>query len=208
MVLLVLLMFAGCSTGRGPRPLEFGFVKGGCYQMGDALGEGAADEKPAHEVCVTDFYLSIHEVTQHQWEQVMGNNPSFHKECGSDCPVDFVSWTDVQDFIAKVNATSGKKYRLPTEAEWEYAARSGGKQERWSGTNDGAALGDYAWFAKNAEPVTYPVGLKKPNALGLHDMTGNILEWCQDWYDPSYYAASPKIDPQGPAAGSKRVMRG
>ena len=117
--------------------------------MGDTFGDGDADEKPVHEVCVDDFYLGKYEVTQGQWEKVMGNNPSCFK--GRDNPVEMVSWNDVQQFIDRLNSQSDRKYRLPTEAEWEYAARSGGKREKYSGTSQEGELDQYAWYDKNSE---------------------------------------------------------
>lgn len=188
--------------------MEFIFVKGGCFMMGDIFGDGEADEKPVHEVCLSDFYMGKYEVTQEQWTKVMGTNPSANVSCGERCPVDSVSWTDIQRFIEKLNKLSGEKYRLPTEAEWEYAARSGGLEEKWSGTNDEKNIGDYMWFNDNAETRVHRVGLKRPNALGLHDMSGNVTEWCLDWYDARYYKRSPKNNPYGPETGERRVLRG
>jgi formylglycine-generating enzyme required for sulfatase activity len=185
--------------------VEFVFVKGGCFEMGDTFGDGDKDEKPVHEVCVDDFYLGKYEVTQGQWEKVMGNNPSGFK--GRDNPVEQVSWNDVQEYIGRLNRQSGRKYRLPTEAEWEYAARSGGKKERFSGTSQ-EGVGEYAWYDSNSGGQTHPVGQKKPNGLGLYDMSGNVWEWCADWYDENYYKSSPKNNPRGPSSGSMRVLRG
>lgn len=187
--------------------MNFVFVKGGCYNMGDVFGAGSSDEKPVHEVCVSDFYLGKYEVTQAQWEKVMGDNPSFDKKCGPDCPVGNVSWQKVQNFIRNLNSKSGNHYRLPTEAEWEYAARSGGKKEKWAGTSDEGNLKEFVWFNDNSG-IIQRVGLKKANGLGLHDMSGNIEEWCQDWYDEAYYVRSPKNDPYGADSGEKRALRG
>lgn len=186
-------------------PIEFVFVKGGCYQMGDTFGDGGSDEKPVHEVCVDDFSIGKYEVTQAQWEAVMGNNPSSSKQCGGNCPVEQVSWNDIQEFIRKLSGQTGKAYRLPTEAEWEYAARSGGKSEKFSG---GIAVDNVAWYRSNSGSQTHPVGQKQPNGLGIYDMSGNVWEWCQDWYDDSSYKNSPKDNPQGPSSGSLRVLRG
>lgn len=186
-------------------PGGFVFVKGGCFQMGDAFGE--ADEKPVHEVCVSDFYMGKYEVTQAEWQKVMGNNPSNLKDCGN-CPVENVSWHAVQDFLNNLNQQTGKKYRLPTEAEWEYAARSGGKNEKWAGTSSESKLGDYAWYASNSGGKTHPVGQKKPNGMGLYDMSGNVWEWTADWYDEEYYQNSPKDNPKGASSGSSRTLRG
>lgn len=188
--------------------MEMIFVKGGCYQMGDTVGGGDADEKPVHEVCVGDFYMGKHEVTQGQWKRIMANNPSHFSGCGDNCPVEQVSWNDVQDYIRRLNSQSGKNYKLPTEAEWEYAARSGGKSEKWAGTSIESSLGDYAWYRSNSSSKTHPVGQKQPNGLGLHDMSGNVWEWCQDWYGDKYYSQSDRNNPSGPSSGSDRVNRG
>jgi formylglycine-generating enzyme required for sulfatase activity len=194
--------------------MEFVFIKGGCYQMGDTFGEN--DEKPVHEVCVDDFYMGKYEVTQKQWRDVMGNNPSYFKNC-DNCPVENVSYNDVQKFINKLNNKSplkkgdeGVVYRLPTEAEWEYAARSGGKNEEYAGGND---IDSVAWYGGNSitpsHPVpSHPVGQKEPNGLGLYDMSGNVWEWVQDWYDENYYRNSPRDNPKGPSSGFHRVKRG
>jgi formylglycine-generating enzyme required for sulfatase activity len=186
--------------------MEFVSVKGGCYQMGSTTG--GTEEKPVHQVCLSDFHMGKYEVTQGQWEKVMGSNPSHFKQCGPECPVETVFWNDAQEFIKKLNSGSGKQYRLPTEAEWEYAARSGGKDEKWAGTSDETILGKYAWYDNNSGKTTHKAGLKKANGLGLHDMSGNVWEWCQDWYSDSYYDDSPKNNPSGPANGELRVMRG
>lgn len=185
--------------------MKFVFVKGGCFQMGDTFGDGEADEKPVHEVCVDDFYMGKYEVTQGQWREVMGNNPSYFKNCGDNCPVEQVSWNDVQEFISRLNRKSGTRYRLPTEAEWEYAARSGGRQEKYSGGND---VDTVAWYDGNSGNRTHPVGQKRPNGLGLYDMSGNVWEWCEDWYGTNYYAQSSRNNPKGPSSGSHRVLRG
>ena len=192
--------FTDATTG-----MPFVFVKGGCYQMGNTFGYGAPEEKPAHDVCVSDFYMGKHEVTQGQWKRIMGNNPSYFSNCGDNCPVEKVSWNDVQDFIRRLNSQTGKNYRLPTEAEWEYAARSGGKSEQYSG---GADVDSVAWYDGNSGRKTHPVGQKKPNGLGLHDMSGNVWEWCQDWYGSDYYRNSDRDNPGGPSSGSGRVLRG
>ncbi len=190
------------------KAIEFVLVKGGCFQMGDTFGDGQADEKPVHSVCVDDFYMGKYEITQGQWQSVMGNNPSYFKNCGEKCPVEQVNWNDIQEFINKLNAKTGKKYRLPTEAEWEYAARSGGKKEKYAGTSSDAELGKYAWYSGNSGGSTHLSGQKQPNGLGLYDMTGNVWEWCQDSYGETYYSQSPRKNPAGPPSGIRRVLRG
>jgi len=186
--------------------MEMIFVNGGCYQMGDTFGDGFDSEKPVHEVCVDDFYMGKYEVTQGQWQAVMGNNPSYFKS-GDNYPVEQVSWNDAQEFVRKLNQRSrGGKYRLPTEAEWEYAARSGGKREEWAGTSSESDLGDYAWYDKNSGGKTHPMGQKKPNGLGLYDMSGNVWEWVQDWYGD--YSSGSQNNPTGPSSVPSRVLRG
>ena len=188
--------------------MEFILVKGGNFQMmGDSFGDEYPDEKPVHEVSVSDFYIEKFEVTQGQWKKVMGENPS-HFQKGDNYPVENVSWNDVQEFIRKLNQKSGKKFRLPTEAEWEYAARSGGKREKWAGTSSESELENYAWFSSNSGSSTHPVGQKTPNGLGLYDMSGNVWEWCEDWYDENYYKNSPRENPRGPDNGQYRLLRG
>ncbi|HLA50698.1 MAG TPA: SUMF1/EgtB/PvdO family nonheme iron enzyme, partial [Thermodesulfobacteriota bacterium] len=191
--------------------MEFIFVKGGCFQMGGTFGDGGSYEKPVHEVCVDDLYMGKYEVTQAEWQKVMGNNPSLFKNC-DNCPVEKVSWNDIQEYINKLNeknAGAGFKpapaYRLPTEAEWEYAARSGGKNEKYAGGND---LDSVAWYSSNSGSKTHPVGQKNPNGLGIYDMSGNVWEWVNDWYDDNYYKSSPRDNPQGANSGQYRALRG
>ena len=206
------LAFAVDSPPKEKGPvIDLVLVKGGCYQMGDVFGDGnkeIEDETPVHKVCVRDFYLGKYEVTQEQWQKVMGENPSVFNACGKNCPVDSVSWDMAQSFIAKLNAMTKKKYRLPTEAEWEYAARSGGKKEKWPGVTNEADLDEYVWDEKNSGEKTHPVGLKKPNGLGLYDMSGNVREWCQDWYYKDYYATSPMDNPVSEVPAERRIQRG
>jgi sulfatase modifying factor 1 len=189
-------------------PVEMTLIKGSCYKMGDTFGEGAGDERPVHEVCVKDFYIGTYLVTQMQWTGTMGTNPSREPLCGMTCPVENVSWNEVQEFIRKLNQRTGKAYRLPTEAEWEYAARSGGRNEKWAGTSSENELADYAWYYSNSGFKTHPVGSKKPNRLGLYDMTGNVWEWMSDWYDEKYYSRSPKDEPRGAETGGAHSLRG
>ncbi len=192
-------------------------IQGGCFEMGDVFGEGDPDERPVHKVCVSDFYLGVYEVTQDQWRRVMGDNPSaFHK--GGSYPVEKVSWNDVQEFIRLLNLETGKKYRLPTEAEWEYAARERGRKVRF-GTGTDRVNPGIANFESSAGSVTYfdpgpsrketmPVGSFKPNSLGLCDMSGNVWEWIADGYDADYYGNSVTNNPKGPASSGYRVIRG
>ncbi|GAB4420464.1 MAG: hypothetical protein OHK0039_34060 [Bacteroidia bacterium] len=184
--------------------IEMVLVRGGTFTMGSE--DGDSDEKPLHQVRVGDFYMGKYEVTQAQWRVVMGTNPSYFKNC-DQCPVESVSWEDVQEFIRKLNALTGRTYRLPTEAEWEYAAGGGsGTRTKWAGTSAEGSLGSYAWYGANSGSKTHPVGQKQPNSLGLYDMTGNVWEWCQDWYGS--YSAGAQTDPKGPSSGSSRVFRG
>jgi len=188
--------------------MEFVQVKGGCFKMGDIYGDGEADEKPVHEVCVDDFYMGKYPVTQRQWKDIMGENPSRFKECGENCPVDSVTWKDVIEFIGKFNHRTKINHRLPTEAEWEYAARSGGREEKWAGTGNEAELAEHAWYSKNSGFKPHPAGRKKPNGSGLYDMTGNVWQWVEDWYGEGYYSNSRRNNPQGPGSGQFRVLRG
>jgi formylglycine-generating enzyme required for sulfatase activity/class 3 adenylate cyclase len=183
--------------------MEFVLVEGGCFQMGNTLGDGDNDEEPVHEVCVDSFGMSRYEVTQGQWQKIMGNNPSRFTK-GNNYPVEKVSWDDTQAFICKLNSHTGRSFRLPTEAEWEYAARSGGKKEKYAGGSDVDRLG---WYDGNSGGSTHPVGTKEPNDLGLYDMSGNVWEWSSDWYGENYYQQSPRNNPQGPSSGSFRVIR-
>ena len=189
-------------------PIEMVFVKGGEFIMGDDNGVYTS-EKPAHKVFVSDFYIGKYEVTQKQWTDIMGSNPSYFKGCDK-CPVDSVSWNDVQEFIKKLNQKTGKTYRLPTEAEWEYAAGGGANNRtKWAGTNNESELKNYAWYGSNSGSKTHPVGTTaKANSFGIYDMTGNVWEWCNDWFGSDYYQSSPFNNPQGPSSGYSRVLRG
>ena len=184
--------------------MEFVLIPAGEFLMGSANGD--KDERPVHTVRISQaFYLEKYEVTQGQWEAVMGTNPSQFKG-DPKRPVEQVSWEDAQEFIRKLNAKEGgTKYRLPTEAEWEYAARAG-STTAYSFGDDVTQLGEYAWYDQNAGNTTHPVGQRKPNAWGLYDMHGNVWEWVQDWYGD--YAAATVTDPQGSSSGSVRVIRG
>lgn len=177
------------------------YVKGGTFQMGSNSGD--SDEKPVHRVTVSDFYIGKYEVTQKQWKAIMGGNPSNWK--GDNLPVEKVSWNDVQKFLRKLNAKTSGNFRLPTEAEWEYAARGGSKSRgyKYAGSNN---AGGVAWYDGNSGRKTHPVGQKKANELGLYDMSGNVWEWCSDRYGD--YSSSAQTNPKGPNGGSYRVYRG
>ena len=162
------------------------------------------DEKPTHSVTLTeDYYMGETEVTQELWEAVMGSNPSYFK--GKNLPVEQVTWNDCQQFINKLNEQTGKKFRLPTEAEWEFAARGGNKSKgyQYSGSDN---LDDVAWYNENSGYETHPVKTKKANELGIYDMSGNVWEWCQDWFGD--YSSGVQTNPTGPTTGSDRVFRG
>ena len=199
-------LFAEENKSRHPAEPEMVFVQGGTFIMGATPEQGSDckdNEKPAHRVTVSDFYIGKYQVTQAQWEAVMGNNPSHLK--GEKLPVEMVSWYDMQDFISKLNTQTGKQYRLPTEAEWEFAARGGNRSKgyRYSGSNN---LDDVAWFNENSSNKSHVVGLKMPNELGIYDMSGNVWEWCSDWYGD--YNINVQINPIGTIFGSLRVRRG
>jgi len=182
--------------------MEFVWIESGCFMMGSNDGDG--DEKPVHEVCVDGFWMGKFEVTQGQWKKVMGNNPSNFKK-GDDYPVEEVSWYDAQEFIRKLNSKGNGKFRLPTEAEWEYACRSGGKNEKYSGGND---IGRVAWYESNSGGSTHRVGTKDPNGLGIYDMLGNVWEWVKDVYDSNAYSKHSRNNPIYTGGGSLRVLRG
>ena len=187
---------------------EMVYVEGGTFIMG-CSDDDCQDERelPAHKVTLGDFYISKYTVTQKEWEIVMNNNPSLFK--GNDIPVHRISWDDAQLYIAKLNAATGKQYRLPTEAEWEYAARGGNKSRgyKYSGSNN---PDEVAWYDANSytygSPLSHPVGKKMPNELGIYDMSGNIGEFCSDWYD--VYTNDPVTNPTGAVNGTYRVIRG
>ena len=181
-------------------------VETGTFMMGATLEmqDSYDDEMPVHQVTLTnDYYMGKYEVTQALWQAVMGNNPSKFK--GDNLPVESVSWKDCQKFISKLNKKTGRKFRLPTEAEWEYAAR-GGKKSRGYQYSGSSNISDVAWYAGNSSNKTHPVGTKQSNELGLYDMTGNVWEWCQDWYGS--YVSSSQTNPTGAVSGSRRVRRG
>jgi formylglycine-generating enzyme required for sulfatase activity len=198
-------MAIGGLKAQAPEPSMI-FVSGGTFRMGSNFG--GHDEMPVHEVSLADFYIGKFEVTQAEWDAIFPNdvNIRYFEGCDS-CPVERESWNSVQKFIYRLNEMTGKHYRLPTEAEWEYAARGGAYSNgyKYAGSNKADSV---AWTDGNSNNRVHPVGKKKPNELGLYDMSGNVFEWCSDWYDEEYYKTSPKHDPTGPETGEKKVMRG
>jgi len=197
------------------------YVEGGTFNMGEKFSAppspggfprptaprlGPTAMSMEHPVTLKSFYIGKYEITQKQWRTITGSNPSAFQNC-DDCPVEQVSWEEVQSFLHALNLKTGKKYRLPTEAEWEFAAQGGNITMNWpyAGGKDVNSLG---WYGTNAKKTTHPVGQKQPNELGLFDMSGNVLEWCSDWFNPKYYKVSPASDPTGPLQGELRVARG
>ena len=191
-------------------------VDGGTFTMGATEEQGSEaynSEKPTHPVTLSSYYIGKTEVTQELWEAVMGSNPSWFKDSNFEdpnfkdpkLPVEQVSWNDCQTFITKLNALTGKSFRLPTEAEWEFAARGGNKSKGYiySGSN---TIVDVAWYNSNSNWATCPVATKAPNELGIYDMSGNVWEWCSDWY--GNYSSESQTNPTGPKSGSYRVERG
>ena len=182
-------------------------VEGGTFTMGATAEQGsdARDrEKPAHQVTLSSYCIGQTEVTQELWLAVMGSNPS-HFTGNLQRPVETVSWNDCQTFISKLNQLTGQNFRLPTEAEWEYAARGGNRSQgyKYAGSNN---IDNVAWYTSNSASTTHPVATKAPNELGLYDMSGNVWEWCQDWFGS--YSSTAQTNPTGPASGSSRVSRG
>ena len=184
------------QTKASQAPEGMVFIKGGCFIMGNDYAQ--EDEKPEHEVCLDDFYLDKHEMSQVRWEKIMGSNPS--RFVGENLPVEQVNFLDVQKFIKK----SQSGCRLPTEAEWEYAARGGAETRYYWGN---MMHENYTWFEDNSAETTHPVGTKGPNQYGLYDMKGNVWEWVSDWYEP-YYKIRSKNNPLGPETGESKVIRG
>ncbi len=179
---------------------NFVLIEAGEFMMGDAEIKYAIQ----HKVSLNSFYMQATTVTQEFWEQIMGNNPS-HDKTNRDNPLTNISWYDCQEFIKKLNALAAKKYRLPTEAEWEYAARGGklSKGFEYAGADD---LDEVAWYIGNSEFKIHPVAKKKPNELGLYDMSGNVYEWCHDWH--KNYSNKNQNNPKGPSNGDTKVLRG
>ncbi len=197
------IMPVSTNPVHGSLDIEMVAIPAGEFWMGSADNDRAASdyEKPRHKVMVQAFSLGKYEVTQGQWKAVMGFNPSYFQECGENCPVERVSFYDVQKFIEKLNALTGITYRLPTEAEWEYACRAG-KDSPYCGGDDPDSV---AWYADNSRGTTQPVGRKQPNALGLHDMSGNVWEWTCSAYTGHYGDGSESLCAEG---DRKRVVRG
>ncbi len=221
---IFLLLVCACGKGGGPSPpvkgnatrsvpqgprkevtnsigMRFRHIPAGTFRMGSEFGE--PDELPVHAVRITKpFRLGVTEVTQNQWETVMGNKPSYIFE-SPDHPVEMVSWNDAAAFCRRLSETDDEyDYRLPTEAEWEYACRAGTKGDFYG------PVDEIAWHLENSGDTTHRVATKRPNPWGLYDMSGNVHEWCQDWYGAEYYRDLPAKDPAGPATGERRVLRG
>ena len=211
----------GATCKEDTTGMEFVYVPGGCFQMGQTEADKAqlikaigkknykkwyANELPRHKVCVNGFWMGKYEVTQAQWENIMGENPSSFK--GADRPVEKVSWNDAQEFLQKMNGRGQGEFRLPSEAEWEYAARAG-TQTAYSFGDDPNQLGKYAWYLDNSNQETHPVGQKQPNAFGLYDMHGNVWEWCADTYHKNYNGAPNDGSIWGNLGDKKaKVLRG
>ena len=215
-VLIIVLLTGASAFGQQPKAITNSFgmklvlIHAGSFTMGSPTTEvGMVNRESPHEVTVSNsYYLGVFEVTQGEYEKVMGNNPS--KFRGAKNPVETVSWEDAVSFCKKLSEmpeekAAGREYRLPTEAEWEYACRATSTISYCFG-DMAESLGEYAWFGEGLRGTTHPVGEKKPNRWGLHDMHGNVWEWCQDWYAP--YSSDAAIDPRGPRGGSARLLRG
>jgi formylglycine-generating enzyme required for sulfatase activity len=188
--------------------MELVLVPAGTFLMGSPHGEDGRteDEEPRHEAVITrPFYIGKYAITQAEWQAMMGSAPSFFK--GDNRPVENVSWDDCQAFCGALSQKTGRVVRLPTEAEWEYSCRAG-TGTAYSFGDSSERLGGYAWYGDNSGSETQPVGGKQPNSWGLHDMHGNVWEWCSDWYDETFYVRSPKLAPRGASSGNYRVLRG
>jgi formylglycine-generating enzyme required for sulfatase activity len=223
-VFMMLLLIAGCEEEDTTDDMIF--IKGGNFTMGDAWGDGWSHELPTHEVTVSSFYMGKYEVTQAEVEAILGDHvwsDTYGK--GDDYPAYSVSWYEAVEYCNVLSSMEGldpcytisetsvscdftkNGYRLPTEAEWEYAAGGGSSNRtKYAGTNSEISLGNYAWYGLNSGNKPHPVGEKQPNALGLYDMSGNVWEWCWDWYGS--YSSTSQTNPTGPSSGSYRVLRG
>ena len=222
-------LWTGCDKDKEKAPeIAMVYVDGGTFMMGATEEQGTdalEREKPVHSVTLDGFYIGKYEVTQGQWKAVMGTTVAQQRDKGNPAwglcgegdnyPMYYVSWEEAIAFCEKLSELTGKTYRLPTEAEWEYAAR-GGQQADGTKYAGGNTIADVAWYYDNSYALgeghsdfgTHPVGQKQPNGLGLYDMSGNVWEWCSDWYDSDYYSGSSAVNPQGPSSGSGRVCRG
>ena len=206
------LIILGCSSNRSMTidlgdgiKMEMVLINEGTFTMGSDYDMGEEDESPLRNITITKpFYIGKYEVTQEQWKQIMGTNPSQYK--GPKNPVDTVSWNDCRIFLEKLSTKTGRQFGLPTEAQWEYSCRAG-TTTKWSFGKTDDKAGEYAWFRDNSQNKTHPAGGKKPNMWGLYDMHGNLGEWCSDFYiNP--YSHKDLIDPKGPETGDSRVIRG
>jgi sulfatase modifying factor 1 len=219
LLLLMLLIAVGCGelpSITNTIGMTFKQIPAGTFTMGSPESEAdREDDEAQHPVTISKpFYMQTTEVTQGQWKEVMGTEPWKGEQCVKEGPnnaATYVSWNDAVAYCKKLSEKESKTYRLPTEAEWEYACRAG-TELIWNFGDDEKILGDYAWYDKNAwdigEEYAHQVGLKKPNAFGLYDMHGNVYEWCHDYHEVDYYQQSPTNDPTGPTSGSFRVLRG
>jgi formylglycine-generating enzyme required for sulfatase activity len=197
--------------------MKFRLIPGGTFAMGSAAGQGSKDEHPQHKVTLSRaFYLGVHTVTQGQWQQLMGTTPWQGQEdvkIGGTIAATYISWEDSVQFCQRLSAREGRRYRLPTEAEWEWSCRAG-TTTQYSFGDDEQQLKQYAWYGAGFFSLLFgsgsaeAVGQKSANPFGLYDMHGNVYEWCSDWYDSGYYSKSPEQNPTGPASGSSRVLRG
>jgi formylglycine-generating enzyme required for sulfatase activity len=207
-------IFYTCKKDKNDKPetfewdYEMVFVEPGTFTMGGTDDDCRSNELPTHQVTLTKgYYIGKYVVTQAQWKAIMGDNPSYFQ--GDDLPIEMINWDDIQIFIEKLNELTGKNYRLPTEAEWEFACRGGlqSAHYKYSGSNN---IDDVAWYGAyaggNSGETTHPVGLKQSNELGIYDMSGNVWEWCSDWY--GVYSDEAQTDPKGPDMGPRRVVRG
>ena len=200
--------------------MKLALIPAGKFLMGAKNEEDLSDdEAPLHNVTISKpFYMGIYPVTQSQWAEVMATTLAQQRDKankdwpffgeGADNPIYYVSWEEAAEFCTKLSKKTGRTVKLPTEAQWEYACRAGSRTKFGFGANE-EDFGDYAWYTKNSDEKTHPVGQKKPNTWGLYDMHGNVWEWCRDWYDKDYYSATGNVlDPQGPEDGAFRVLRG
>ncbi|MCI5223214.1 MAG: formylglycine-generating enzyme family protein [Candidatus Electrothrix sp. AR4] len=189
--------------------IDLVYVQGGVFAMGGDAPESSDREKPVHQVELSDFFIGKYPVTQEVWQAVMGDNPSRFK--GEKRPVERISWEDIQKFFTRLNQQTGENFRLPTEAEWEYAAR-GGRYSQGCNLSGGDLLKQVGWYRESTNSETQDVGQLLANELGIHDISGNVWEWCQDWFADEYYTECHQrgivTNPQGPDVGTHRVFRG